>query len=311
MTDPYERYEISFAQVSETLAELPLAIATRITREKHSELVSVHHGLPSFLRLITRIGAATFDSVKYLCADRPADPARRIDFAVAVSPLSRTLVDATCNLILIFDNPKQNMRWYHAAGWRSESEHIADIAERYAGDPAWDEWLVRYRARLAEVEEDAGITAAERANPKLISYWPRLGRVLTSQRRADDTTLMDPTRREFLEFLDARHYGRLSSDAHLSPFGVVRRGWLLTDKKQRDATWDDLTLLYKSQVFANATTLYLAFLSELIMELNFEHEKTRIRTLWKHILRWPEAQDIVSKRYGKLLGFETDATGAG
>ena len=56
--------------------------------------------------------------------------------------------------------------------------------------------------------------------------------------------------------------------------------------------------------FLNATMLFLALLSEIAVELGLSHEITRLKNLWTHIARWPEARELVECRYARLLSID-------
>ena len=252
-----------------------------------------------------RVAATTFGSMQYLCADSPPDHARRAEFAIVVPPLARTLLDSIFNLVLIFDDPRVNARWYFTAGWRDEIEHLQRLSEKHKGDPVWAEYIARYRReRLDHVERDAGVSAEEKKDPTKISRWPHPGGILRDQRKNGKARMSSQARRDFLAFVNDWHYGRLSGDSHLSPFGLVRRGWMLTEAHERDDKWKDLIALYKSQVFINAMMLYMALLSEVAAELGLTHEISRMKDLWRHIARWPEARELIDVRYGRLLSID-------
>ena len=89
-----EPYEIDYTPIKVPLAEIPEAIVNRIKREKDAELSASHRTLPGVLSLMTNVVRVTWDSVRFLCANTVDHPSRRLDFIVAVPPLSRTILDA-------------------------------------------------------------------------------------------------------------------------------------------------------------------------------------------------------------------------
>ena len=133
-----EPYEIDYTPIKVPLAEIPHAIINRIKRERDAELAALHRTLPGVLSLMTHVVRVTWDSVRFLCANKVEQPSRRLDFAVAVPPLSRTILDAVFNIVFIFDKPTLNARKYCAGGWREALELQGQLTARYGAREEWN-----------------------------------------------------------------------------------------------------------------------------------------------------------------------------
>jgi hypothetical protein len=292
-------YEIDYAPIKVPLSEIPEAIVNRIKREKDAELAASHRTLPGILSLMTNVVRVTWDSVRFLCATTVDSPGRRLDFAVAVPPLSRTILDAIFNVVFIFDKPTSNARWYCAGGWRETFELQQRLTARYGAREEWNEYLKRHDTAVTGFAEDADITPEEAANPRLVAYWPHPGRMLKK-----DLKFADSTRHAFLSFLNTWFYGHLSGDSHMSLMGLARRAghFVQLESEAQDNDRRESLRVQHSQIIFNSMTLYVAYLSELAGQLCLEHECIRLRQVWTHLQKWPEIQDLFVERYDSWLG---------
>jgi len=293
-----EPYEIDYTPIKVPLAEIPHAIINRIKRERDAELAALHRTLPGVLSLMTHVVRVTWDSVRFLCANKVEQPPRRLDFAVAVPPLSRTILDAVFNIVFIFDKPTLNARKYCAGGWREALELQGQLTARYGAREEWKQYLANHATAVAGFAEDADITLQETANPRLVEYWPHPGRMLRK-----GVEFADPTRSAFLGFLNTWFYGHLSGDSHLSLMGLARRAghFVEFESEEQDNERRAAISLQHSQIVFNSMTLYVAYLSELAAQLRLEHECVRLRQVWTHLHKWPEIQELFEERYDSWL----------
>lgn len=292
-----ETYTIDYGPIKRPLDEIAIAIGNRLDRERYRELSGYHSALPSTVKLIIRVTALTWDSVRFLCAQHPIIHSRRQEFAISVPPLARTILDALLTTIFVFDRPSENVRWYVASGWRELSEQHALLVEKHGANPEWTEWLNRHAAIVAGWESDANLSPAEKANPKLVKYWPNPGKMVGRQ---PDFAIKDPVRLAFGRYLNDWFYKHLSGDSHLSLSGLANRGGLLADGGDPGERARVLTLYHSHAVFTTMS-LYVAFLSELAGQFKLELESSRLTAVWKHIRRWPEAAELCKERYDDWL----------
>ena len=282
---------IDYAAIRTTLSEVPTAIANRIDREKRAEVTALHPGLPAILRLTVRVAEVTWNSIVFLCGDADL-AARRDEFSISVPPLARTILNSLFSIVFLFDQPTQNTRHYFASGWRELEALQGRLTARYGSDPGWSDWLKAHGQQVAGFEADAAITTAEKAAPAGIKWWPNPGKM--------PAAIKDTERRAFLEHMNDWYYRNLSGDSHLSFPGLLRRGGHLSD--MGDANQRVKTLWrYRSQVVLTGLTVFMAFLSEVVGQLQLEHEGQRLSAAWGHLGKWPEADDLHRIRYKKWL----------
>src|SRR5260370_22610551 len=83
---------IDFSVIARPLDSLLVALGNKIEREWPVSLATVRGGQALFL-LTLRTAEATYRSLRFLCADKPPDPNRRLEFSISVPPLNRTILD--------------------------------------------------------------------------------------------------------------------------------------------------------------------------------------------------------------------------
>ena len=88
---------IPFELIREKLDDLLVAMYNLIDREWPERLADKPE-LRVLLMGSVKITENTYKSVRFLCADKPVDHAR-LEFAVSVPPLSRTILDSVFTLI--------------------------------------------------------------------------------------------------------------------------------------------------------------------------------------------------------------------
>jgi hypothetical protein len=293
-----EPYEIDYAPIKVLLADIPEALVNRIKRERDAELSASHRTLPGVLSLMTNVVRVTWDSVRFLCANTVDRPGRRLEFDVAIPPLSRTILDAIFNVVFIFDKPSVNARWYCAGGWREAAELQSRLTARYGAREDWKEFLKDHETAVAGFAEDADVTPHEAASPTLVKYWPHPGVMLR-----ESVEFADPARRAFLSFLKAWFYGHLSGDSHLGLMGLARRAghFVRFESDEQDNERRESLSRHHHQIIFNSMTIYVAYLSEVAGQLCLEHECMRLRQAWTHLQKWPEIQDLYMERYDSWL----------
>jgi len=292
-----ETYVIDYNPIKRPLEEIAIAVANRLERERHAEMSTYHAALPTTVKLTIRVTTLTWDSVRFLCAQHPVVHSRREEFAISVPPLARTILDSLLTLLYIFDRPADNARWYVASGWRELSERHVLLVQKHGADPDWTEWLKGHAAMVTGWESDALLSPGEKANPKLVKYWPTPGKMVGQN---PEVAMKDPARLAFGRYLNDWFYRHLSGESHLSLSGLASRGGLLVDGGDRDERARVMTR-YHSHVIFTTLSVYVAFLSELAGQFKLELESARLRAVWNHIRQWPEAMELCKERYDAWL----------
>ena len=291
-----EPFRINYAHIADPLKEVPKAITNHINGDKRDELRSIHMTLPTIVKWTVGVAASTYAGVLHLCGEDDNNPDRRLKTIVCVPPLSRAILENLFNLIFVFDSPEANARWYLASAWLDARQEYLGLVERHGQDPEYQGWLASYAQMVEDMARDAEISVQEAKDTGLIRRWPLPSQMSKGQKTGGLDTTEDPKRRDFLRHLHKWYYGALSADAHLSGLGFARRGGLVFD----GAATKDLELrLYQN--FFQTLTLFVALLSEVVGQLRLFHDSVRLREVWAHISKWPEAKELFGLRYDEWL----------
>ena len=131
---------LDFALISDSFDKLLKATENKVERDWPPALGGVGaHAVPFLFSLKTT--RWTYVATCYLLADKPQDPRRHLEFAVAVPPLNRTVLDLVFNAVFIFDDYNERLCWYLESGLNEVNKRISQFRNTYAGNPAWDHWL--------------------------------------------------------------------------------------------------------------------------------------------------------------------------
>lgn len=244
---------LEYGKIKGEVRNLPEAVFNKLDREWPAHWPS-EQGPKDLLRGLVRTSQFTYRAALHLVADDP-DPSRKPQFAIALPPLVRSLLDILVTLVLLFDDFAANSRWYFRSGWRELKEASERGHSLFAGDPVWTKWLNELAPALDKMRKDFGITKREASNPKSsLPYWP-----IPTQIPAVDGLSAD--RAEFVEYAIAAYYRELSQDAHLSWPGFLRRAAPLLDPSH------DFEHLRQNS-FQVALILLIAILTEIDSEGN-------------------------------------------
>jgi hypothetical protein len=288
---------LNFTAIAQPLDSLLVALENKIEREWPAHLTSVPGARELFL-LTLKTANATYRSIRWLCADKPADPNRSLEHCVAVPPLNRTILDNLFTTVFILEDLPARCQWYFKAEWR-EIRLILDRHEtEYANMPEWHEWLAR-----AAKHSDFGIAACsltkeEVASPLSIPRWPNPGSMVNY--RISSKSQLPPIR-AFLKYLNDWFYADLSQQSHLGGGGLGKRaGGLLLDYRRNSEVENQLKRYKNSQV-GQTVALVLALASELEAYFNFGFRE-RARYVWGVTAPYiGAAKEPYEKRYLSLL----------
>jgi hypothetical protein len=287
-----EPLELPFELFGPKLGNLLTATANKLDREWPKD--RSRHGYSKFM-LLSLILAATnvYNAIRYLCADTPRDPLRKPEFALALPPLSRVVLEALFTLVFTLDDLESHTEWYHKSGWRDVREEIDRARVRYGSDPRWQGYISELEARLQRYKAELTITADEEQNLKKIKRWPNPSRM-------KDYPTLSSDRKLFLKYLEDWFYRGLSQDAHLSLRGLVRHSHYLLLKMNREN--DPVAMIkYKSDVLGMTIVLLLSLMSEIETEFSFGLS-TRLTYVWVIINEaFTQGQEIYDLRYAEKL----------
>ncbi len=292
---PEHRFEnypaLPFSAIREKLDNLLVAMANLIDRcwpVKYADRID----LKLFLLGTVKITENTYRSIRYLCADKPEDVSRKLEFAVSVPPLARTILDSLFTVVYLFDDVDRRVEWFHKSGWREMFEEHERYKKAYGEDVAWAEYLDLQRTSVDYGRYEVGITDEEAVNPKKIQWWPNPGKMTR-----DGGTPEDRTR--YLNYLNDWFYKTLSADSHLSWPGFARRAAHFLNKDEDRRV--NLLRKYKSDCVVTSITLVLALLSEIECEFKFSRAE-RLKEVWNSLSEvFLEAKELFEFRYADRL----------
>ena len=133
---------LNFELIGDSLDALLKATENKVEREWPSKLGgSGWHSAPFLLFL--KIARWTYVASLYLLADKPEDPKRHLEYAIAVPPLNRTILDSVFNVVFIFDDFDDRLCWYFQSGLEEVQRKLARFKRKYSGDPAWSPWFLK------------------------------------------------------------------------------------------------------------------------------------------------------------------------
>lgn len=286
-----EDKHLEFEVVGRELGFLTEATINKIDREWPERFRHIR-GAQVLFRLLTLVAATTYETIKYFCADKPEDPARKLSFGTSSTPLLRSLVDEIYAVVFLGEDLDSRVAWYYRSGWREIFERDATYSVKYGADPSWKEWLEGHRKFLEGVQKDWGITECEAKNPKSIKWWPTPGQMTKKA--------LSPESRKFFEFLEAWFYRELSQGTHLTFPGLSHRGGSFLWKKDdslRESEW----LKIRSDSVGYAVVLLLAFLTEINRLFDYDLGR-RCAYLWGILTQYMGiAEELFSERYRELL----------
>jgi hypothetical protein len=281
---------VDYGPVRIPLQEIPLAFDRRIQDERHAELAALHGHLPSILQAYVRVSAAVYEGAVHLC--RPQAPPVAV---VALSSLTRTLLDVLFNVVFIFEQPSERTAWYVASGWDEFDRLHTRMAAAHGDDPDWTGWLAQHKEHVDWLHDQVDLRYL--AMKPTQRRFPHPGAMLTLKGKGDVLVLQHAERRALLRFMNDWYYRELSADSHMSLLGVWRTGAALLPTRREAHDADVYSDAYRARLYRPLVALYLALLSQVAIELRFPFEAQRLLNVWKHFEPAREVQQLFAQRY--------------
>jgi hypothetical protein len=270
-----------------------------LTLERTFPADSASSGAREFFWITFRVALNTYNTIVFICAEKPPDPFRKLEFAISCPPLVRTLADSLFNVVFVLEDIEQRTAWYYRSGWRENQERLARYSEAYGSREEWKEWFQVFTAMQEKTAAHWQISKEERQNPKLIDYWPIPSQIIRFGLKKEDAL---PDTRAFLQFINDWFYRELSQESHLSYPGLARRGGILMESDEKAPSAQDKLERNRSTQMIMALTLLLALCSEIEQRFNFGF-KQRLMVLWGILAdALPIPKEVYTARYAKLLG---------
>lgn len=245
-----------------------------------------------------RVAWFTFKAIRYLTADEN-DGFRMREFATAVPPLARSLLDVLANLVYFFqDDLSGRTREFIIRGFVEDLEKIDAHRNFYGDNPGWAEYIAELDAELKRIRGLLKDVSDDQLNS--MKRFPTLGAMISNK---GPDRIADDARRGFLKYLNEWFYKEYSQDAHLSAPGLYRRaGFLLKESRLWTDAEHDKVKIHSGGTLMSAIVLMLAIASEIEATLNLG-VRARLVMVWTRlshhsIMIW----DMYQQRYLSLLG---------
>ncbi len=247
-------------------------------------------GLRVYIHVVLRIVHADFGAIQKIASDDPRGPAP-LAFAVAIAPLTRTILESSLNVAFMLDEPRANWSTMQRAWWRTEHEHLERQLKTYRDDPFHADWMARKQAANDSLAEEAGLTPRERAEFRtLVRRQPKPSGMLRA--------IKSETKKERLQYILDWFYTELSEEAHLTFTGAAIRGYALLEG---DEGHDALRKL-RSDNFGHTLVMILALFSEISLGLALK-DRTKVVEVWTNVARaWLPARELYERHYAEALG---------
>lgn len=172
---PDEYPTLPFETIREPLDSLLVSIGNKLEREWPERWASIP-GAAILLRAISKVAENTYKTIRFICADSPPDPSRKLEYALSVPPLTRTILDSVFTVVFIFEDLPARTEWFYKSGWRELYEEHQRYQNTYGSDQKWATWLAEKSALIENTKACWGITPEEASNPNTIKWWPNPGK---------------------------------------------------------------------------------------------------------------------------------------
>ena len=283
---------------------LRLSMAAKLEREwpgRRGAFTSVDGGRGLVLG-IYKAAENALGAARLLMADKPAYPARKPEYALAATPLSRQILEALCTIVFLFKDFPGNVDLHYKSGWRDIVENTKRMKAAYATDPEWQDYIAGHEAMIQHGITTFGITPEEQANPRKIKEFPSIGGMKRALREGSD-------RHKYISYLDDFFYRSFSQDSHHHFTGVAKAvSFLVPGQRPEDERLRGLEILRTRQVDASVTMM-LALITELELELKFGLAD-QAKVLWSMFADFSaDAEEIYDKFYARMLGARSPLIG--
>lgn len=278
---------LNFVPIQKDLDILLTAFGTKLEREipqrcKENPVSRI------ILASLVKVTENTYHSIQFLCAEKPECFARKLEYIVAVPPMVRTLLDALCNIIFMFEDLPNRIDWFAKSGWRENYEKLNRYKKNFGNDIHWKKPLSNLSNWLDETKNKYEIDIVKINE---IPYWPIPFQMTKGEKLSKD-------RLNIIKYLIDYFHRELSSESHLSFHGLIKSAAWISEK--RDEDYEDKIKDLRTDNIINATTFVLALLSELENELKYERTQKLIE-LWVILNETGISRKIYELRYRKLL----------
>jgi hypothetical protein len=248
---------------------------------------------PPFLLVCAHAARNTFTTVRYLVADSPRDPDRRLEFCLSISPLIRFLADLLFAIIVIRQKPRKYVMWYYRSGWRELKESLDRLKAEQGSSRRFSREIARQERALEHLRKQYRISRRLASFSDKIPYWPYPGQMLKNKHFR-----IRP--RRFLAYLNTWFYSELSQDSHMSSAGLARMYSKLVIEPN-DVDREKILKRIKSNNFMLTLTLCVAIATEL-NDIGLFDRGQKLSYIWKVLSHESfDAKRLFNRRYKAMV----------
>lgn len=225
----------------------------------------------------------------------------RIPYSVVNLPLVRTMIDCLYNISAILTSPGPRAYQFRESGLRQMLRAVDADEQRYGGNPAWDNWIRRYREFIDRDMKGTGITKADVESAKL---WPTLGKYLKARKKTPLTA-----HQEFLKKLTLGFWQEYSGISHATFQGLVPIASFLAPKDlphERRPLMEESMKRIVALHLSRVAGILLCTSTEIQAYFRFDRDQNaridqRLHKTWNALTALPEIKELYDGRYSKLM----------
>jgi hypothetical protein len=286
--------EFDFGLIQQPFDTLRIAMANKVEREWPGKSKHTADGGQALILGLYKASENYLAATRFLIADQSPIHTRKPEFALALSPLIRAILDALCTTVYLFGSFEDRVIRHYKAGWREIVEETARLKQAYAADPDWTTNLAARDEMIVNRSAAFGIRQAEQNDVKRIKRFPIPDHMYPPSNTG--------VRARYIRYLIDWFYRTLSQDAHLSFSGIGRSLPLLTRTDLSPEARKLHLALRRSNAAIAAFTLMMALITELELELRFDLAQ-RAKYVWSVLNDWsPEPREVYNRFYSGILG---------
>lgn len=283
---------LDFGLMNDKVSRLLQATGNRLEREWPVARPQ-HGGAQAAVVGIFMSARNSYSASRYILADTPPNPARRLEYSLAAAPLVRSLVELLGTAVFLFDDLETRPVEFFKGGLRTAIRDTERLRETRGSDPSWAGILEKRDADLARMKVQFALSPIELADPvKELPSWTQLYGLasrLTGERRA------------YLEYLHDWFYQALSLDSHPTWLGLGKALALLGNGLDEEDRKSQLDMVRTKHATASLA-LVLSLVTEIEREFGFG-EMADLKYVWSVLSSWdPDVRDFYSRIYVPVIG---------
>ena len=132
--------------------------------------VSEIPGHQPFLLVAAYATRNTFNTIRFLVADKPQHHDRRLEYSLAVSPLIRFLIDLLFTVVVIRQKPRKYIMWYYRLGWRELKEALDRLKAEPGASRIFSSQIAKQSGALEYLRKTYKISLKTARSPEKILY---------------------------------------------------------------------------------------------------------------------------------------------